>query len=244
MERGWRAWCRAPGLRLTGFSVAPFVYLPRMERSTDPHANANAGHHVECRDSRRSAEPPSHRPCAWCALEFPVVRRPGRPRLYCNHACRQRAYEHRHGFRHRRTVRPLPGQAEGDVWRGTGYERGAYAFARGKAHALRTSVRPEGPRRETLCGLLAVPVSGQWFTANDPRACKVCALVAAANPLRYGVSPSNELSRLRALIDEVHEARIDPSAAFAWIRANGPTTGDPAYSTGASRVTGTKTRSR
>ena len=56
--------------------------------------------------------------------EFAIARRPGRPRLYCNHACRQRAYEHRHGFEHQRTVRPLPGQLSGDFWSGTGYERG------------------------------------------------------------------------------------------------------------------------
>ena len=53
---------------------------------------------------------PTHRPCSWCASEFVIARRPGRPRLYCNHACRQRAYEHRHGFEHQRTVRPLPAQ--------------------------------------------------------------------------------------------------------------------------------------
>ncbi len=55
----------------------------------------------------------THRPCSWCAAEFVIARRPGRPRLYCNHACRQRAYEHRHGFEHQRTVRPLPGQVIG-----------------------------------------------------------------------------------------------------------------------------------
>ena len=41
---------------------------------------------------------PTHRPCAWCATEFAVVHRPGRPRLYCNHTCRQRAYELRYGI--------------------------------------------------------------------------------------------------------------------------------------------------
>ncbi len=88
--------------------------------------------------------------------EFPVVRRPGRPRLYCDHACRQRAYEHRHGFEHERTVRPLPAQARGETWTGTGYERSVTGMVpgHGRVHALRTSVRPEGRRRETLCGLL------------------------------------------------------------------------------------------
>src|SRR4029077_10322237 len=88
---------------------------------------------------------PTHRPCSWCATEFAVIRRPGRPRLYCNHACRQRAYEQRHGFEHERTVRPLPAQARGETWTGTGYERSQTGLvgAHSKVHALRTSVRPE-----------------------------------------------------------------------------------------------------
>ena len=73
---------------------------------------------------------PTHRACAFCAKEFAVVRRPGRPRLYCNQVCRQRAYEHRHGFEHERTVRPLPAQAKGETWTGTGYERSMTGLVR------------------------------------------------------------------------------------------------------------------
>jgi hypothetical protein len=171
----------------------------------------------------RIAQPrPTHRPCSWCATEFVIVRRPGRPRLYCRHACRQRAYEHRHGLEHQRTVRPLPGQVTGDVWAGTGYERGGSIAPFGKTHALRTSVRPEGRRRETLCGLLAPPTPGQYFTAVHPRACLVCTTVSDSNPLRYGISPSNELARLRSLLDDVDEKRIPPASALSWIRANSP----------------------
>ena len=161
---------------------------------------------------------PTHRPCSWCATEFTIVRRPGRPRLYCNHTCRQRAYEHRHGFEHQRTVRPLPGQVAGDVWSGSGYERGGSVAPFGKTHALRTSVRPEGRRRETLCGLLA----GQYFSAMHPRACSVCTTVTDRNPLRYGISPSNELSRLRSLLDDIDDKRVPPASALSWIRANAP----------------------
>ena len=165
---------------------------------------------------------PTHRPCSWCASEFVIARRPGRPRLYCNHACRQRAYEHRHGFEHQRTVRPLPAQAAGDSWTGSGYERGGFISPFGRTHALRTSVRPEGPRRETLCGALARPVSGQHFTAMHPRACRTCTSVADSNPLRYGISASNELSRLRSLLDDIDTSRVDPADALSWIRANSP----------------------
>jgi hypothetical protein len=165
---------------------------------------------------------PTHRPCSWCAAEFVIARRPGRPRLYCNHACRQRAYEHRHGFEHQRTVRPLPAQVAGDVWSGSGYERGGSVAPFGRAHAMRTSVRPEGRRRETLCGVLARPVTGQYFTPMHPRACRTCTTVADSNPLRFGISPSNELSRLRSLLDDIDGQRVDPGNALRWIRANSP----------------------
>ena len=167
---------------------------------------------------------PTHRPCAWCATEFAIACRPGRPRLYCNHACRQRAYEHRHGFEHERTVRPLPAQARGETWTGTGYERSLTGlFAKqGRVHALRTSVRPEGRKRETLCGLLAPPLAGQHFNGLHRAACKTCASVAASNPLRIGISPSNELARMRAMLDEISEKRIDPADCLRWINSNNP----------------------
>ncbi len=167
---------------------------------------------------------PTHRACSWCAGEFAIIRRPGRPRLYCGHACRQRAYEHRHGFEHKRTVRALPAQARGETWTGTGYERsmsGLFA-GHGKIHAMRTSVRPEGRRRETLCGLLAAPLAGQHFNALNPAACATCISVAASNPLRFGIAPSNELARLRAMLDEVSERRIDPAEGLRWIKTNDP----------------------
>lgn len=165
---------------------------------------------------------PTHRPCAWCATEFAIAHRPGRPRLYCNHACRQRAYEHRHGFEHQRTVRPLPGQLRGDFWSGTGYERGGSIGPKGKSHALRTSVRPEGRRRETLCGVLVQALTGQHFSVMHPRACRSCATITDSTPLRYGISASNELSRLRSLLADIDEQRVAPTDVLNWIRANSP----------------------
>lgn len=38
------------------------------------------------------AEDKSRR-CRWCGAEFPIERRPGRPRLYCRRSHRQRHYE-------------------------------------------------------------------------------------------------------------------------------------------------------
>jgi hypothetical protein len=141
---------------------------------------------------------PTHRACAWCANEYPIAQRPGRPRLYCNHTCRQRAYEHRHGFTHQRTTRPLPGQTPGETWTGTGYERSYTGLfpGNGRVHAMRTSVRPERHRRETLCGLLAPPLPGHHFNTGHQRACATCTTITTTNPLRYGINPSNELATI------------------------------------------------
>lgn len=168
------------------------------------------------------------RACSWCAADVAIVRRPGRPRLYCNHACRQRAYEHRHGFEHGRTVRPLPGQASDDDRRrvirptdASGYEAGGIAILEGKLHAMRTSVRPEGRRRETLCGLLQAP-NGRPFSTVHPKSCATCAAIARAHPLRHPVQPSNELARLRAVIVEAIEQRLPSTAALRWLAGDAP----------------------
>jgi hypothetical protein len=116
----------------------------------------------------------------------------------------------------------LPGQAPTSSWSGSGYERGGQIAPFGRAHALRTSVRAEGARRETLCGLLARPLVGRHFEPQDDRACVTCRTVAAANPLRYGINPSNELSTLRSLLDDIDEQRIPPTDALNWIRAHSP----------------------
>ena len=116
----------------------------------------------------------------------------------------------------------LPGQAEGDRWRGTGYERGGWGLNGARTHAMRTSVRPEGQRRSTLCGVLAEPITGQYFMTHATNACRTCVTLAAAHPLPFGISVSNELSRLRAVIDEAGESRLAPSAALAWLRAQVP----------------------
>jgi hypothetical protein len=162
------------------------------------------------------------RPCSWCHVPIPVAHRPGRPRLYCAARCRQRAYEHRHGFVHSRTQRPLPGQATADRWTGTGYERGGYAILASRAHALRPTARPQGHRRETLCGLLTAPLPGQHFNERYSKACIACVRLARAHPLRFGISPGSELARLRSVIVDVEERRLEPAEAMRWILATTP----------------------
>ena len=48
-------------------------------------------------------------------------------------------------LRHQRTVRPLPGQVKGDVWAGTGYERGGSIAPFGQTHAHAHQRSPGGP---------------------------------------------------------------------------------------------------
>ena len=55
-----------------------------------------------------------------------------------------------------------------------------------------------------------------------PRACRTCTTITDSNPLRYGISASNELSRLRSLLDDIDEQRVPPTDALNWIRANSP----------------------
>jgi hypothetical protein len=55
-----------------------------------------------------------------------------------------------------------------------------------------------------------------------PRACRSCTTITDSTPLRYGISPSNELSRLRSLLDDMAEARVPPKDAINWIRSNSP----------------------
>lgn len=168
------------------------------------------------------------RPCSWCAAPVVQHRRPGRPKLYCRQGCRQRAYEHRHGLRHRRTERELPGQQARTArpYRGSfsGYERGGYITRLGpRLHALRPVVRPDGrDRRETLCGLIVLQNPGKLFQESDPDSCRTCQSIAAKRPLRYGIEPSSELARLRSVIEEAVEQRLPADDALRWLWENAP----------------------
>ena len=172
--------------------------------------------------SARSSATAAHRPCSWCHASIAVVRRAGRPRLYCAAACRQRAYEHRHGFLRERTVRPLPGQSTGDRWSGSGYERGGPAVLASRAHALRPTARPQGHRRETMCGLLVLPLPGKHFQARHPKACESCVRITQRHPLQLGINAGSELATLRSVIVDIAERRVPTMEALRWIQNSVP----------------------
>lgn len=123
--------------------------------------------------------------CPSCDRTVDVVHRPGRPRLYCSHACRQRAY------RWRRQHAAHTVTAPGERW------PGASIAVRGLSHALRTERDPMWRRRDrrgrevTVCGVLArgsrgprssrPPYAG--YRPDSHRACRTCAALTVPRPL-------------------------------------------------------------
>ena len=124
--------------------------------------------------------------CPACARVIDVVYRPGRPRLYCSHACRQRAYRWR-----RRTgahTVASPG-APPESARAYSHDRGI--------HALRSATDPLSRRRDrrsrevTVCGLLARPSRlfphrdgvGVPFASRGQASCRTCEALIQPRPL-------------------------------------------------------------
>jgi hypothetical protein len=116
--------------------------------------------------------------CPSCDRVVEIVRRPGRPRLYCSHACRQRAYRWRRQHA-AHTVATPAWPAESATARSTQPFHG---------HALRSPRDPLSRRRDrhgrevTVCGLLARPHAlprqrGERvpFLAVLPTVCRSCA---------------------------------------------------------------------
>lgn len=99
------------------------------------------------------------------------MNRPGRPKVYCSNACRQRAYRWRrqHGVR----VRATPSRPA---------ERAITFY---KRHALRNpkdfvaGLRGFRDRHVTACGTFAMPARDLRYTHNDfvpdhPWSCQTC----------------------------------------------------------------------
>lgn len=124
-----------------------------------------------------------HHDCPTCSRPVAQVYRPGRGRLYCTNACRQRAYRWRraHAIRH---VVERDGAAERTV--------------NDRRHALRderdpvAAVRDHRQRPTTVCGVFARSVRGtrtthDRFVPEHPWSCATCAQLIAAGPSGSGV---------------------------------------------------------
>lgn len=123
-------------------------------------------------------------PCPGCERIVDIVHRPGRPRIYCSQACRQRVYRWRR--RHGAHTEASP------AWP---VECASARSNRLTSHALRSERDPLSRRRDrrgrelTVCGLLARPgrrhrqegLKPPFLPVGD--VCRVCTALIAPRPL-------------------------------------------------------------
>ncbi|NNE10864.1 MAG: hypothetical protein HKN41_01305 [Ilumatobacter sp.] len=139
--------------------------------------------------------------------------RPGRARIYCTNACRQRAYRwrRRHGIR---TCVERTGPAE----RATSF--GVHHALRDQRDSAAAALSDHRRRHLTACGTFARPARFGRFTHNDflPRqlwACKTCSdLVGAPDDPKVPEVPPvpHPLDRLRRQAESLTEPPAEPRA--------------------------------
>jgi hypothetical protein len=147
------------------------------------------------------------RHCIWCRSAIRIIRRPGRPRLYCRQSCRQRAYERRSGKgvlppveRRSPFFTPSAGRQRPKP---PAYEQGVVPGHDARLHAMRLTGQSDARgRRSTLCGVLALP-SNREFAGSLPNACATCAGVAKTRPPKRPVRLSADLAALRDHLDSI-----------------------------------------
>lgn len=124
-----------------------------------------------------------HHPCPVCEIAVPQVFRPGRGRIYCTNACRQRAYRWRRGRGVRRFV-----ERDGPAER----------LVNDRRHALRdrrdpvARLRDRRGRSTTVCGTFArsvrdTRVTHDRFVPEHPWSCDSCARLIGAGPPGSGI---------------------------------------------------------
>jgi hypothetical protein len=121
--------------------------------------------------------------CPTCSASVPHVFRPGRGRVYCSNACRQRAYRWRRARGIRRVV-----ERDGAAARLVNDRRHAVRDPRDPVSGVR-----DGRRREVaVCGAFARPVRGQRvthdrFVPEHPWSCESCAQLIGVGPPGTGI---------------------------------------------------------
>lgn len=121
--------------------------------------------------------------CPVCGTAVPELYRPGRGRLYCTNACRQRAYR----WRRARGVRMFV-ERDGAAERLFNDRRHALRDARDPA----ATVRDRRRREVTVCGTFGRPVRTQRvthdrFVPEHPWSCRSCAALVGAGPPGTGI---------------------------------------------------------
>ena len=186
---------------------SPTAARPTPTRHRLPCANlVTRSRYNDLMNTPSADTPPPRRQCGWCTGTLSIVRRPGRPRIYCTQSCRQRAYERRRGL----GVLPPPDRiimTDGGPLahlpsRSKNYERGEIRILQGRAHAMRPAgITERGERRLTLCGLLARPVT-RPFDSGGHESCRTCAAVERVRPPARPIRLSPDLAALRSLLDQ------------------------------------------
>jgi hypothetical protein len=151
--------------------------------------------------------------CPVCDAPAHRTRRPGRPKLYCSNACRQRAYRWRRDHHARLVARPCHPAA------------GAFVPF-GRWHALRSDrdfVGRESDLRNrfpTICGAFARPArlmkqrTHHQFVPVGTDACRSCAALVAPplDPLAPAVVPPPPRHRDELVDDRIaYIERLDPT---------------------------------
>jgi hypothetical protein len=153
--------------------------------------------------------------CPVCNGPAHRTRRPGRPKLYCSNACRQRAYRWRRDHQARTVARP-------------GHPAASALVPFGRWHALRTGrdfvaeLSDRRHRQPTVCGAFARPTrllphhTHHQFVTASPDACRTCTeLIAppldplAPPTIEFTPSPGRRSERIIEL-DEWMQ-RLDPT---------------------------------
>jgi hypothetical protein len=155
--------------------------------------------------------------CEWCGLTFVRGHERGRRPLYCNHVCRQRAYEERRrgafalGLPKATVVerlRPDPKH----------YQAGMGGQYLNVAHAM----RPDGCAdrvgfRPTLCGTRVNPINRAFYAhaaLSGNTNCDTCTRVATQFPLERRIDPLSDIGTATALIGMLRAARYAPEPAL------------------------------
>ena len=155
--------------------------------------------------------------CEWCGRTF--VRRSlrGRRPLYCNHVCRQRAYEERRrgafvlGMPKATIVERLnPDPKHYQAGIGGEYQNVAHAM-RPDGYADNTGFRP------TLCGARVNPINRAFYAhaaMSGNKNCATCARVAKRFPLQRRIDPVSDIGTATAMIGMLRATRHAPEPAL------------------------------
>ena len=147
--------------------------------------------------------------CEWCGKHFVRRHQRGRCPLYCNHTCRQRAYEARR--RGACTLGlPKPTVVERLREHPKCYQAGVGGMYLHLSHAL----RPDGAAdrigfRPTLCGARVKPTLRPFYVNAPPsfHNCATCDWIAARFPPVRNIDPAADIGTATSLIGSLWAAR-------------------------------------